>query len=134
MQVVAQFEAVNKETLKNTFQRFQEDGILMTRKSKTGKNPPVLKLAPQWVPKRDPATGKIETTGLLWTYVESIAVSRREGKNRRDSASVGSRVMTLVEKLCADLFAQAVEKTRIEEEDAEYEIRTGRKRRSKARM
>lgn len=106
----------------------------MTRKSTTGKNPPVLKLAPQWVPKRDPETGRIEASGLLWSYIESIAISRREGKNRRDSASVGTRVLTLVEKLGADLFAQAIEKERIEEEDAEYEIRTGRKRRSKARL
>lgn len=123
------FEAVNKESLKNAFQRFEEEGILITKKSKAGKNPPVLRLSPEWVPQRDPATGAMLHKGQLWNYVESIAISRREGKNRRDSASVGSRVLTLVEKLGAELFADAVERTRVEEEEIEVEVKKGRSRR-----
>jgi len=123
------FEAVNKESLKNAFQRFEEEGILITKKSKTGKNPPVLRLSAEWVPRRDSTTGAILHEGQLWTYVESIAVSRREGKNRRDSASVGSRVLTLVGKLGAKLFADAVEKERVEEEEIEVEVKKGRSRR-----
>ncbi|KAF8535263.1 acyltransferase-domain-containing protein [Trichophaea hybrida] len=128
------FEAVNKESLKNAFQRFEEEGILVTRKSKTRKNPPVLKLSSEWIPERDSETGGIIANGPLWQFVESIAISRREGKNRRDSASVGTRVLTLVDRLGRELFEETLERKRIEEEDAEVEIRTGRKRRRRARL
>jgi hypothetical protein len=106
----------------------------VTRKSKTGKNPPVLKLSEEWIPERDAETGKIVARGPLWQFVENIAISRREGKNRRDSASVGTRVLTLVDRLGRELFEETAERKRIEEEDAEVEIRTGRKRRRRARL
>jgi hypothetical protein len=128
---ISYFEAVNKETLKNAFQRFEEEGITMTRKSKMGKNLPVLKLSPEWVPKRDPVTGKIIGEGKLWNYIGGIAISRREGKNRRDSASVGTRVLTLVEKLGAGLFRDALERERVEVEEVNVEVRKGRRRTTK---
>ncbi|CAI4213037.1 unnamed protein product [Parascedosporium putredinis] len=40
------FEAVNKETIKNSFQRFEEEGILQVVPSKNPKVPPRLRLAP----------------------------------------------------------------------------------------
>jgi hypothetical protein len=125
---------VNMESLKNAFQRLEEEAVIVVRKSKTGKNPPVMKLSEEWLPQRDPETGKIIPEGQLWKFVENIAICRREGKNRRDSASVGTRVLTLVEKLGRQLFEATAEAKRIEEEDAEVEIRTGRKRRRRARL
>lgn len=122
------------ESLKNAFQRLEEEAVIVVRKSKTGKNPPVMKLSEEWLPQRDPETGKIIPEGQLWKFVENIAICRREGKNRRDSASVGTRVLTLVEKLGRQLFEATAEAKRIEEEDAEVEIRTGRKRRRRARL
>ncbi|KAH0563386.1 hypothetical protein GP486_002046 [Trichoglossum hirsutum] len=74
------FEAVNKETLKNAFQRFEEEGIIVIRKSKDSKhNPPTTKIADDWKPQRDPETGKIIPKGRLWDFIETIAQSRREG-------------------------------------------------------
>jgi len=128
------FEAVNKETLKNAFQRFQEDGIILTRQSKTGKSPPVLKLSPEWTPRRDPHNGEVVPGGRLWDYVESIAISRREGKNRRDSAGVGTRVLTLVDKLGAELFQDAVAREQEQVAEEEFEVKGGRQKRRAAKL
>jgi hypothetical protein len=35
--------------------------------------------------------------GRLWDFIEKIAQSRREGKNRRDGATVSTRVLRLTE-------------------------------------
>ncbi|GMF70612.1 unnamed protein product [Aspergillus oryzae] len=40
---------------------------------------PVMKLAPEWTPERDPSTGKLVPRGRLWDFTELIAQSRREG-------------------------------------------------------
>ncbi|TGZ76217.1 acyltransferase [Ascodesmis nigricans] len=93
------FEAVNKETLKNSFQRFREEGILVVENGNVA-------LAEEWKPRRD-GRGKIVPEGRLWEFAEKIAVSRREGKNRRDSASVGTRVMGMVEMLGEELRAES---------------------------
>lgn len=113
---VSYFESVNKQSIGSSFQRFQEDGILESSRKASPSGTPMLRLAEQWRPARDPATGNIVHQGRLWEYVERIAVSRREGKNRRDSASVGSRVLKLAQELGQDLFERAAEKRR---EDAE---------------
>lgn len=102
---ISYFEAVNKETLKNAFQRFQEEGILSVRKSKSG---PVCRIAPEWRPERDPVTNRILDKGRLWTFIETIAVSRREGKNRRDNASVSTRVLELAGRCGQELFVAAL--------------------------
>ncbi|EMR68854.1 putative glycerol-3-phosphate acyltransferase protein [Eutypa lata UCREL1] len=101
------FEAVNKETLKNSFQRFEEEGILYTIKSKDAKVPPRLRLASEWAAPRDPETGALLASGRLWDFTEKIAASRREGKNRRDGATVSTRVLLLTDTLGAQLFEQA---------------------------
>lgn len=101
------FEAVNKETLKNSYQRFEEEGIIVVAKDKLANSPPQMKLAPTWTPHRDPSTGKIAPQGKLWDFIEMIAQSRREGKNRRDGATVSTRVLMLADTLGQSLFSAA---------------------------
>ncbi|CAG8555813.1 6406_t:CDS:10 [Racocetra fulgida] len=80
------FEAVNKETLKNAFIYLEDAGVIM----------PTIALAPDFVPTRN-SDGVIEAKGELWNLVEKIGKFRREGKNRRDNATVSSRVLKLAE-------------------------------------
>ncbi|KAK3389836.1 hypothetical protein B0H63DRAFT_104720 [Podospora didyma] len=102
------FEAVNKETLKNSFTRFEEEGIIQTIKSKDKNIPPRMRLAPEWRPARDEVTGNLLASGRLWDFTEKIASSRREGKNRRDGATVSTRVVALTDALGQKLFEDAV--------------------------
>ncbi|UKZ54635.1 hypothetical protein TrVGV298_008445 [Trichoderma virens] len=106
------FEAVNKETLKNSYARFQQEQIINVVKSKDSKIPPRLQLDPSWRPSRDPETGALLAEGKLWDFTEKIASSRREGKNRRDGATVSSRVLRLTDELGSRLFAEAEEAER----------------------
>ncbi len=46
-------------------------------------------------------------SGKLWNFIEKIAQSRREGKNRRDGATVSTRVLALANKVGRELFASA---------------------------
>ncbi|KAL9127749.1 MAG: hypothetical protein Q9217_003432 [Psora testacea] len=102
------FEAVNKETLRNAFQLFQEEGIVLIGKTKAKKKPPsTIRLAEAWTPQRDPASGNIVPQGKLWAFIETIAKSRREGKNRRDGATVSTRVLALADRLGQQLFEHA---------------------------
>ncbi|RYP04894.1 hypothetical protein DL764_004164 [Monosporascus ibericus] len=101
------FEAVNKETLKNSYQRFEEEGIVYTSKQKNAKVPARLRLAPEWVVPRDAKTSTLLASGRLWDFTEKIALSRREGKNRRDGATVSTRVLRLADTLGAKLFEEA---------------------------
>ncbi|CRG84380.1 hypothetical protein PISL3812_01672 [Talaromyces islandicus] len=101
------FEAVNKETLKNAYQRFAEEGIILIARSKEQRGVTTIKLAPEWTPQRDPETGKLLDRGRLWDFTERIAQSRREGKNRRDGATVSSRVLTITDTVGRNLFQSA---------------------------
>ncbi|KAK5996968.1 Acyl-CoA:dihydroxyacetonephosphateacyltransferase-like protein [Cladobotryum mycophilum] len=103
------FEAVNKETLKNSYSRFQQEHIINVVKSKDPKIPPRIQLDPTWRPPRDPQTGVLLAEGKLWDFTEKIANSRREGKNRRDGATVSIRVLRLTDELGSKLFAEAEE-------------------------
>ncbi|KAI9837598.1 MAG: hypothetical protein M1819_007249 [Sarea resinae] len=98
------FEAVNKETLKNAYQMFEEEGIVLVYKSKDPRFPSRLRLAPDWTPSRTSDTGKIIGEGRLWNFTEMIAQSRREGKNRRDGATVSTRVLALADRAGRMLF------------------------------
>ena len=73
------FEAVNKETLKNAYQRFEEEGIILVSRSRDSKVPATIKLSPQWTPSRN-ELGAIKAEGRLWDFTENIALSRREGQ------------------------------------------------------
>ena len=101
------FEAVNKETLKNAFQLFEEEGIIMINRSRDKKVPSKIKLAEAWTPHRDTKTRGIVPEGKLWTFIETIAQSRREGKNRRDGATVSTRVLVLADKVGRQLLESA---------------------------
>ena len=101
------FESVNKENLKNAFQLFEEEGIVIVhRPGRDEKLPASIRLAGEWASERT-CTGQISPSGRLWTFVELIAKSRREGKNRRDGATVRSRVLALVDQLGSELFINA---------------------------
>lgn len=78
-------------------------------KSKDAKVPPRMQLDATWQPSRDPDTGALRPVGKLWDFTEKIASARREGKNRRDGATVSSRVLRLTDELGRKLFAEAVE-------------------------
>lgn len=98
--------------MKNSYQRFEEEGIINVIKSKDTKIPPRLRLAPEWQPPRDPTTGNLSALGSrLWNFTEKIASSRREGKNRRDGATVSTRVVHLTDVLGQRLFVQAISGT-----------------------
>jgi hypothetical protein len=101
------FEAVNKETLKNAYDWFQEEGIIVVSKSKDGKVPTTVRLAGDWRPKRHDTDGKLIPEGRLWAFADMISQSRREGKNRRDGKTVISRVLTLVDMCGSQLFEGA---------------------------
>ncbi|OQE32058.1 hypothetical protein PENSTE_c001G10099 [Penicillium steckii] len=105
------FEAVNKETLRNSYQRFEEEGIILVAKDKETRAGPSLKLAPEWTPERDPNTGRVLDRGRLWDFTELIAQSRREGKNRRDGATVSSRVLIMSDIVGRQLFYNAAAPT-----------------------
>jgi len=100
---------VNKETLKNSYTRFEQDQMVHVVKSKDPKIPPRIQLDPSWRPSRDPETGALRPDGKLWDFTEKIASARREGKNRRDGATVSSRVLRLTDELGRKLFVEAVE-------------------------
>lgn len=88
---VSYLEAVNQATLSNAFLRLVEAGVLLTRKSDTNVN--LMALHPDWLPTRSAADGGIEPAGKLWDFLSRLSAFRREGKNRRDGATVGSRVL-----------------------------------------
>ncbi|KAK9248381.1 hypothetical protein V1506DRAFT_452533 [Lipomyces tetrasporus] len=99
-------EAVNKEVLRSAFSEFEAEGIIVVRRSKSGRLPAIMSLSPEWLPRRynDDAkansfsrASRIRPKGRLWDYVEHISIFRREGKNRRDSASVSMRVLALAD-------------------------------------
>ena len=70
--------------------------------------PPRLRLAPEWRPSRDSKTGSLIASGRLWDFTEKIAACRREGKNRRDGATVSTRVVKLTDVLGRKLFDDAI--------------------------
>lgn len=97
------YEAVNKETLKNSYTRFEEEGMIVVAKNKNAKSPTTIRLAEEWTPVRG-ARGII-ADGPLWRFAERISASRREGKNRRDGATVHTRVLGLVDVVGEGLWA-----------------------------
>lgn len=97
------FEAVNKETLKNAYTRFEDEGIIVVTKSRGSKDPPRVRLDATWMPQLD-SQGKVEAEGRLWGFCERISQGRREGKNRRDGATVKTRVLGLIELMRAPLW------------------------------
>ena len=75
---------------------------------------------------RDAETGGIKPEGKLWHFIEKIASSRREGKNRRDGATVSTRVLGLTDVIARKLFVEAAG---LGKEEGEAEMVGRRKRR-----
>ncbi|RKF78679.1 Glycerol-3-phosphate acyltransferase [Golovinomyces cichoracearum] len=100
------FEAVNRETLNNAWVRLEGEGIIIVHKSRDSKIPAKAKVHPDWKPSRDPETGLVVAKGRLWDFIEKISQSRREGKNRRDGATVSTRVLSHTETISRRLFMQ----------------------------
>jgi glycerol-3-phosphate O-acyltransferase len=101
------FEAVNKESLKNAINHTEEAGVIIVSRPRDAKAGPKVRLDLEWMPSRD-ANGKLRPEGKLWEFCERISQSRREGKNRRDGATVRTRVLSLADLVGADLFEDAV--------------------------
>lgn len=95
---VSYLETVNSATLSNAFQRMVELGVILTRRGKSSKSVPLMALHPEWVPRRLPS-GAIDPQGRLWSFLERLGRFRREGKNRRDSQTVSTRVLAHTAKI-----------------------------------
>jgi hypothetical protein len=127
------YEAVNKETLKNSYQRFDEEGIIIVTKSRDARVPTTVKLADEWMPQRDPRTGQLTATGKLWAFAETISHSRREGKNRRDGRTVQTRVLKLVEMVGRQLYDDAKQTKEKKDIDARPTEEVAEKAKGKSR-
>ena len=104
------FEAVNKEVLKNTFERSESAGMIRTsRAGKEGaRSAPRVRLELEFLPQRS-EDGTLRAEGKLWELCEHISLSRREGKNRRDGATVRTRVLALADLVGRALWEGVVE-------------------------
>lgn len=103
-------------------------GIVLVAKSRESKVQPRLKLAPDWKPSRDPVTESIQPQGRLWDFIEKIASSRREGKNRRDGATVSTRVLKLTDDIGRRLFGDGQKGGMMTEEDLRMLSKSQKKR------
>ncbi|KAK5165151.1 uncharacterized protein LTR77_009249 [Saxophila tyrrhenica] len=97
------FEAVNKEALKNAFQRSEDAGVILVSRSKDSKAPPRVRLDQEYLPRRD-GEGNLTAEGKLWELCERVSLGRREGKGRRDGGTVKRRVLGLVELVGRELW------------------------------
>ncbi|KAI8071456.1 hypothetical protein BC940DRAFT_294491 [Gongronella butleri] len=88
-------EAVNKETLASAMTRFEEQGIIIKRRHTSPKSWSEISLHEDYYPQRQ--NGLLLPSGQLWALVERIGTFRREGKNRRDNATVSTRVLRLAD-------------------------------------
>lgn len=124
------FEAINTEAVKNAYSRYQEEGIIEISKSAEKGSVQRVKIADEWLPNRDEQTGQILPSGKLWDLIDRISQHRREGKNRRDGATVSTRVLDLANKLNQSLLV-GTEIDDHSDSDSESKVRKGAKRRSK---
>ncbi|KAI0243630.1 hypothetical protein L0F63_003336 [Massospora cicadina] len=92
-------EAINKETLVNAFARLKEMGVILSLP-----RPSRIALHMDFFPHYDPS-GAILPQGPLWALVERVGAFRREGKNRRDNATVSTRVLRLANLIGRQMMA-----------------------------
>lgn len=104
------FEAVNKEVLRNAFERSETAGMIKVSRAgrEGGKAAPRVRLELEYLPQRD-GEGRLCAEGKLWELCEHISLGRREGKNRRDGATVRTRVLALADLVGEGLWGDAVE-------------------------
>lgn len=126
-------EAVNKETLRNSYNQFASSKIIdILPATKDGKIPARVRLRSDWLPPRGDAAaigisaslagstsvyggdgGVMEglSSSRLWEFCESISRGRREGKNRRDGGTVVRRVLDHVELVGSRLWFDAASRS-----------------------
>lgn len=101
------YEAVNKEALKNAFGRFEEEGIIIvTRPTKGQKTRERVRLGSEWIPTFD-VGGELIAEGRLWDFAESINVSRRDFRGKKEGATVARRILGLATLTGEDLWVDA---------------------------
>lgn len=122
------FEAINTEAIKNAYSRFQEEGIIRLSKTDSGKSALSVQIAPDWMPERNLETGSLQARGRLWDLIGKISEHRREGKNRRDGATVSTRVLGLASKLNDELFGELEGES---DTEGPAQVRKSRQRRSR---
>jgi hypothetical protein len=133
------FEAVNKETLKNAYTRFEEEGIILVTKSRDAKVGSTVRLADDWRPARH-ACGELLPEGKLWNFADLISQSRREGKNRRDGNTVSTRVLRLADLVGRGLYEESealskkVGKDRVDARPSEGDAEEARRKERRRRM
>lgn len=100
---VSYLESANQATLANAFQRIVDLGVVQTRRTTIGKaSVPLMALHPKWLPERQ-SNGEIAAQGRLWDYVSHLGTFRREGKNRRDSATLPARLFKSCEAIAPEV-------------------------------
>ena len=67
------YEAVNKDVLGRSYERFVDEGIIQIARSKDPGIPQKIKLSPEWIPERD-EFGNIQPEGKLWNFAEMMYV------------------------------------------------------------
>lgn len=104
------YEAVNKEALKNALSRSEEEGIIVvTRQGKDGtKTAERVKISEEWMPRRD-LSGDLVAEGRLWSFCESIGLSRRGEEGRKEGTMVQGRILGLAALVGGELFDGAQE-------------------------
>ena len=65
------YEAVNKEVLSRSYDRFIDEGIISIAKSRDPGVPVKMQLSPAWTPRRD-EDGNIMPEGKLWDFIEMM--------------------------------------------------------------
>lgn len=100
------FEAINTEAIRNAYSRYQEEGIIRVSRQGVAKGSLLVQVAPDYMPERDVDSGTLQPKGRLWELIGRISEHRREGKNRRDPATVSTRVLDLASKLNLELFSE----------------------------
>ncbi|KAI8886316.1 putative acyltransferase [Backusella circina FSU 941] len=90
-------EAANKETLTTAFTRYRDMNILIRRYHPTPKPWSEVTIGSDYTPERQ--NGILVPRGHLWELVDRIGRFRREGKNRRDNATVSTRVLRIADIL-----------------------------------
>lgn len=80
------------ETLRNALGFFEENGQIIVKKDRSGRQEAAMTLHPDWIPtysrsdyppnRSRLSDGTISEDGKLLCLVEKISISRREGKNR----------------------------------------------------
>ncbi len=103
--------AISRDTLTNALNYYHSLHIIIISKS-TKRADRKISLAGPWEPNRG-GKGELLGEGRLWEFVEKIAISRREGKNRRDNATVAKRVVGLVDRIGREMATLSAGKSKL---------------------